>query len=880
MALDIGSRVGPYQITAEIGAGGMGVVYRAHDSRLGRDVAVKVSAERFSERFEREARAVAALNHPNICTLHDVGHDYLVMELVEGDTLADVLAQRPRSSPGLPLDETLRLARQIASALEAAHDAGIVHRDLKPGNIKIRSDGTVKVLDFGLAKMHGMSESASPEIDKLTHSPTLLATQAGLILGTAAYMSPEQARGKSVDKRADIWAFGVVVYEMLTGRRPFDGEDVSTTVAAVIQTEPRWDGVPSSMLRLLKRCLTKDPRRRLRDIGDVWELLDLQTSTTHARSGTAGWIVAAVATIAAAIALWAPWRVAERRAEQPLVQLEMDLGPDVTLPPLVIPTPSSVAISPDGRRIAYLATVGGESVRLFVRALDQPRATEIAGTEGAANPSFSPDGQWVVFFDGNRLKKVAVSGGAPVPLMEAAIFAGVAWPDDRSLLVGSGVRQGLLRGSADGGAPKQILAPSGSETFYAMPSMLPGGNDALIAVYSTPPNTDTAFIDVLSLKDGSRKTIARGGTAARYLPSGHLIYSNRNTVFAMPFDVAAREPRGAAVPVLTDVGYDPAAGIPQMDISGDGTLVYRRNTSREAGSSTLAWFDGAGKRQDLRARAVRYASTPRVSPDGKKLATTVRDGANQDVWIYDIERDSMTRLTFGTQTFASAIWSPDGRYIICGSIGNGLFWTRADGGGQPQQLVATKSISFPYSISADGTRLAYYEIAGSPQIWTVPLEQGDRLKAGTPERYLMTQSGDLNAAFSPDGRWLAYESNESGRSEIYVRPFPASVTGGKWQVSNSGGTWPIWPAKGRDILYRSGNQVMAAAYIAAADSFSNEKPRVLATTPGATPGFDLAPDGRLLLMMPSTADGVKAEHTLMFVQNFFDELRRRVPVGK
>ena len=292
---EIGSRVGPYKITAEIGAGGMGVVYRAHDSRLGRDVAVKVSAERFSERFEREARAVAALNHPNICTLHDVGPDYLVMELVEGETLADVLAQRPRLSPGLPIDETLRIARQIASALDAAHDAGIVHRDLKPGNIKIRTDGTVKVLDFGLAKIHGASEPAGSDIDKLTHSPTIVATQAGLILGTAAYMSPEQARGKAVDKRADIWAFGVVVYEMLAGRRPFDGEDVSTTVAAVIQSEPRWDGIPQSMLRLLKRCLTKDPRRRLRDIGDVWELLDVapELRSAHRASGTAGWIAAA-----------------------------------------------------------------------------------------------------------------------------------------------------------------------------------------------------------------------------------------------------------------------------------------------------------------------------------------------------------------------------------------------------------------------------------------------------------------------------------------------------------------------------------------------------------------------------------------------------------
>jgi serine/threonine-protein kinase len=634
------------------------------------------------------------------------------------------------------------------------------------------------------------------------------------------------------------------------------------------------------MLRLLKRCLTKDPRRRLRDIGDVWELLDVETSVSHSRSGTTGWIAATVATIAAAFALWAPWRATVQPSDRPLVQLEIDLGSDVTLAPLVIPTPSSIAISPDGRRLAYLASVAGSASRLFIRALDQPRHFELAGTEGAANPFFSPDGQWIVFFDGNRLKKVSISGGAAVPLMEAAVFAGATWPDERNLLVGSGIRQGLLRASADGGAPTQILAPTGAETFYATPAMLPGASHALISVYSTPPNADTAFIDVLSLNDGSRKTVARGATAARYLPSGHLIYSNRNTVFAVPFDPTARETRGTAVPVLTDVAYDPAAGIPQMDISRDGTLVYRRNVARESGTSTLAWFDAAGNRQALRARAARYASTPRLSPDGKKLATTIRDGASQDVWVYDVERDSMTRLTFGTQTFVSAIWSPDGRYIVSGSIGNGLFWTRADGGGQPQPLVASRSISFPHSISADGKRLAYYEAGGSPQIWSVPLELGDGLKAGAPERYLMTNSADSTAAFSPDGRWLAYESNESGRPEIYVRPFPATGTGGKWQVSNNGGTWPIWPAKGREILYRSGNQVMAAAYTATTDSFSNEKPRVLATTPGAAPGFDVAPDGRLLTMMPLIAEGARTEHTLMFVQNFFDELRRRVPVGK
>jgi serine/threonine-protein kinase len=355
---------------------------------------------------------------------------------------------------------------------------------------------------------------------KLTHSPHTARDASGPDPRHRGIHVARAGARQSRGKRADIWAFGVVVYEMLTGRRPFEGEDVSTTVAAVIQSEPRWDRIPHSMLRLLKRCLAKDPRRRLRDIGDVWELLDVEASTTHSRSGTAGWIAAAVATIAAAIALWAPWRVVERRPNGPLVQLEMDLGPDVTLPPLVIPTPSSVAISPDGRAHRVPRQRRGRIGAAVCARARPTRAIEIAGTEGAANPSFSPDGQWVLFFDVNRLKKVSVTGGAPVPLMEAAIFAGATWPDDRTLLVGSGIRQGLLRASADGGAPTQILAPSGTETFYATPSMLPGGTDALIAVYSTPPNADTAFIDVLSLKDGSRKTVARGGTAARYVSSG------------------------------------------------------------------------------------------------------------------------------------------------------------------------------------------------------------------------------------------------------------------------------------------------------------------------------------------------------------------------
>jgi Tol biopolymer transport system component/predicted Ser/Thr protein kinase len=882
MALELGSRVGPYQVIAEIGAGGMGVVYRAHDSRLGRDVALKVSAERFSERFEREARAVAALNHPNICTLHDVGPDYLVMELVEGETLTEVLGQRPRSSPGMPLDETLRIARQIASALEAAHDKGVVHRDLKPGNIKVKADGTVKVLDFGLAKIDGVLDGPHASGgEQLTQSPTVVATQVGLILGTAAYMAPEQARGKPVDKRADIWAFGVVVYEMLTGRRPFEGEDVSTTIAAVIQAEPRWDRVPRQLQRLLKKCLEKDPRRRLRDIGDVWELRDevLEASLQQSRFGSFGWVAAGALTIVAAIALWAPWRAPVQPDERPLVRLEIDLGSEVSLPTMVAPTPSSVAISPDATRFVYVASVSGGPPQLYIRRLDQPTATALAGTEGGNFPFFSPDGKWVAFHDRRGIKKIPVEGGAILPLMETTIFAGADWTEG-DLIVGSGLGQGVLRSPSSGGAHTSILDPVREERFYASPQLLPGGKDLLVTVYGSPPSLDRAFVDVVSLADRSRKTIVRGGTAARYLPSGHLVYTNRSTMFAVPFDLDARETRGTAVPVLNEVAYDPAAGMPQFAISRDGTLVYRRHTASGSGAGSLAWVGATGNPRALQPKPAQYAGTARLSPDGKKVSVVIRDGASQDLWVYDIERDAMTRLTYGTEAFASAVWSRDGRYIVFGSIGNGLFWVRADGGGQPQQFVASKSIAFPFSFSPDGTRLAYYEVMGTSQIWTVPIEQGDGLKAGKPERYLTSQFADSVPMFSPDGRWLAYESNESGRPEVYVRAFPARS--GKWQISNSGGTWPIWSPNARELLYRSGDQLMSVAYTTTRDSFAPEKPKVWLPTIGNAQSFDLAPDGTRVLVVtsPPGAAAPKPEHTLMFVQNFFDELRRRVPIAK
>jgi Tol biopolymer transport system component len=883
--LSTGDKLGPYEILAPIGAGGMGEVYRARDSRLGREVAVKVSAERFSERFEREARAVAALNHPNICTLHDVGPDYLVMELVEGES--------PRGP--MPLADALKIARQIVEALQAAHDRGIVHRDLKPANIRIKSDGAVKVLDFGLAKiLTGAADGSSGlERDDLTHSPTLAmgATHAGVILGTAAYMAPEQARGKVVDKRADIWAFGVVLYELLTGRQAFDGEDVSTILAAVIQREPRWDGVPAEVKRLLESCLEKDPRIRLRDIGDVWKLLDdgpTAGTPRQSRAGNAGWIAAAVLAIVAAIALWAPWRRAARPADRPLVRLEAELGPDVALVPLVTPTPSGLAISPDGTRLVYVASVAGGPQKLVMRRLDQPRATEFAGTEGALGPFFSPDGQWLAFFDGRRLNKISVDGGAAVALGEQRLVAGGSWGDDGNLIVGSGLTKGLLRIPSGGGTEATITKLADGESFHGFPQILPSaGKAVLFTVYHTPPGVQNATIEIVSPADGRRKTVARGGTSARYFPSGHLVYTNKATMFAVPFDLDSLETRGTATPILDDIAFDTAAGIAQFDVSRDGTLVYRRTSgSGDALLTTLRWLDATGKQEPLPARPGAYFIA-RLSHDGKRLAVLMREREGtpiRDVWIYDIERDTMRRLTFGAAAYQSPVWSPDGRYVVTGSVGEGIFWSRADGSGQPEQLLSSKSIQFPSSFTADGKRLAYSEVEGSTQLWTVAVDDaGGRLKAGKPERYLSTQFSDSDPMFSPDGRWLAYVSNESGRPEVYVRPFPAPASGqgGKSQISNNGGTLPIWSRGGRELLYQAGDQIMAVSYTVNGDAFVAGKPRVWVAKLGGATGFDLAPDGkRLVVLTPGAGtDAPKQDHTVVFMQNFFDELRRRVPTS-
>ncbi len=883
MLLTAGDRLGPYEILAPIGAGGMGEVYRAKDTKLDRDVAIKVLPAALAQdperlaRFEREAKVLASLNHPNIAAIYGVEERALVMELVPGESIKGPL----------PLETALNYAHQIADALEAAHEKNIIHRDLKPANIMVTPAGVIKVLDFGLAAVAQSSDASNP-----ANSPTLTIspTRAGMILGTAAYMSPEQARGKPVDKRADIWAFGVVLFEMLTGQRLFDGETVSDTLAQVLTKEPDWEQVPGKVRRLLKKCLERDPKKRLRDIGDAWELLEDAPATTvssPSRRATTGWVAAGALVVALGIALWAPWR-GTKPADRPLVRLDVDLGADVSLP-----TPglvSSVVISPDGTRLVYAS---GNPPKLFTRRLDQSKASELPGTEGATIPFFSPDGQWVGFNTRGKLNKISVEGGAVVPLADVSNFAGASWGEDGSIIMIDFIK-GLQRIPAGGGPPEALAGLANGETSLAFPQILPGGKAILFGASIGAIDVDTNVIEVLTLADRRRKILAKGGGTPRYLATsgglGHLVYVNRATLFAIPFDLNKLETRGTAVPILDDVAHDGGGGAGQFSISGapagHGTLIYRRAGGGASAMTTLQWIDASGKKEPLLAKPGAYAS-PSLSPDGKRLALTVTEGSSQDIWVYDPERDVMTRLTFGGAPYVYQSWSPDGQFVVFSTVDKGIFQARADGAGQPQALTESKATQIPWSFTPDGKRLAYFE--GRPyQIWTVPLEeQGGQLKAGTPEQFLKSSFSDVVPTFSPDGRWLAYSSNKSGKYEVYVGAFPApsSGQGGKWQISNNGGEVPRWSRNGHDLLYRSGDQIMAANYTVKGDAFVSEKPRVWIAKLGGMPSFarwDLSPDGkRALVVTPvESAEAPKQEHEVVFLENFFDELRRRVPAGK
>jgi serine/threonine-protein kinase len=882
LELTSGSRIGAYEIRSQLGEGGMGVVFRALDTKLQRDVALKLLPDHFAgdpdrlSRFQREAHVLASLNHPNIAHIYGVEERALVMELVEGES--------PKGP--MPFDEAWKVASQISVALEYAHEKGIVHRDLKPANVKVTSDGVVKLLDFGLAKAFrdDLTAMADPE-----NSPTisLAGTQAGLIFGTAAYMSPEQARGKPVDKRADIWAFGVVFYELLTGERLFKGEDVSETLAHVLTQQPDFEKPPRQARKLLRRCLERDPKKRLRDIGEAHHLLEAAeesvSSTAQAAKRSWLWPVIAAALLLALVVAGLGWWRATRPVDRPLIRFSVDLGPDA-----IAARSLTAVLSPDGTRIVFQIR-GGNTQQLAMRVLDQPNANPISGTEGGADPFFSPDSQWIAFFADGKLKKATVRGGAAVTLCDAPNARGGTWGPDGSIIFGVNGAPGLMRVPDAGGTAQSITKPSDTgERQHRWPQFLPDGKSVLLTAMPQSVgrnNFDDASIDILSLGNGQKKVLVRGGYFGRYVPAsrgmGHLLYIDEGTMFAVLFDAERLEVRGTPAPILEDVASGSGDGSSTFDFSMTGTLTYLNGKTENP--STISWLDSAGKTVPLLPVSRTLYSGLRFSPDGKRLAYTA-GGAN--VWIYDLERSTPLQLTFNANSGREIVWAPDGKHIVYASSAGtpALWWMRSDGAGMPQRLIESKNtVLYPQSFSPDGKRLAYSEINGVPGIFTLTIDttDPDHPKAGKPEPFLADPAiAEIDAAFSPDGRWMAYTSTESGTNEIFVRPFPGP--GGKWKISN-GGKFPVWSSNGRELFYLgTDDRIRVTDYAAKGDSFVPGNPRVWSDKQifrlANAPTFALAPDGKrfAVLLRPETEQAAGSLH-VTFLLNFFDELHRRIP---
>ena len=867
-----GSRLDHYEIVELIGKGGMGEVYRAKDTRLPRDAAIKVSSQQFSERFAREARIIASLNHPNISTLYDIGPNYLVMELVDGPTLADRIKQG-----ALPLEEASAIARQIADALDYAHEKGVVHRDLKPGNVKIRPDGLVKVLDFGLAKVGGTPVAPSDE------SPTITVgqTQAGMILGTAAYMAPEQAKGKEVDKRADIYAFGLVFYEMLSGVRPHQGDTLQETMASVLKDEPDLSKVPAQTHRLLKRCLEKDPQKRLRHVGDVMSLLDEQPSTGSSAEALRGlkptppkWLWPAVAAgvvviAGAALVLWAPWR-----SQPNLTPVRFEVAESDKMKFF---SGGAMAVSPDGHWMVFPATGDDGVARYWLRSLDTVEARPLPGTEGAFVPaSWSWDSHYVIFttLGSNKLKKVDIQGGPPQTLADLPNqINGAAWTRDGVIIVGTATgRNPLLRVSASGGVATPATVLAQGESSHKWPQLLPDGRHFLYLKVSADPNKMGIYAGSVDSKpeEQSPQRLLATNRQAYYAPStdggpGHLIFLRESTLMAQPFDPVKLQLSGEPAAIADGVDSFATANYGLFSVSDTGALVYRAG----AGSRLVtSWFDQNGKPAGPLSEPGEYAN-PAVSPDGTRVAVAAGAAGSRDIWILDVARNSSTRFTFDPANDDSPVWSPDGKNVVFFSSRTGdlrLYIKPADGSGEERLL--TDQPGIPTSWSKDGRFLLF--TSSSPKtgndIWVLPnpgLASGD----AKPMPILATQFNEGEAQVSPDGRWIAYTTNESSASAVYVRPFSTEGNGGgaKWLISKGLAIYPRWRSDGKQIFYADPNLDIMAVDIDTSKGFQAGTPRRLFTAPPPllTIGWSMTADAKRFLFITTPNGGRPAPFTVV-----------------
>jgi len=920
MPLSAGIRLGPYEILSAIGAGGMGEVYRSRDTKLNRDVAIKVLPEVFASdperlaRLRREAQMLAALNHPNIAHIHGFedsgGIHALVMELVDGPTLAERIAPGP-----IPLTEALTIATQIAQALEAAHEQGIVHRDLKPANVKVRDDGTVKVLDFGLARLVAPESNIAGAGPALTQSPTLTtpaATLAGVILGTAAYMSPEQAKGRIADKRSDVWAFGAVLYEMLTGRRPFEGEDLSDTLAAVLKSEPDWSAlpaeVPPQIRALIQRCLTKDRRQRTADISIALFVMTEVASLVPAGAVGGGpmvgsgrptlWrqlAIAAVAAIVVGIAAGTAVWVAFRPTTARVTRFEI---PQTGTGALSIDLQSrDVAIAPDGGTIVYKGA-GTTATQLYVRALDrlEPTVLANAGTSGpgARAPFVSRDGQWIGFVDvadSVTLKKVAITGGPALPLCRLdSASRGATWGDDDTIIFATAaLSTGLQRVSSTGGEPTVLTKPNPEqgESDHLWPQFLPGSKAVLFTITATTGGIDASQVAVLDLRTGTRKILMRGGSQAQYVRSGHLVYVAAGTLRAVAFDLGRLETNGPAVPVVTQVVTMPS-GTAEFDIATDGTLVYAAGGTGSAPARTLVWVDRQGREEAVKGAPLRAYSVPRLSPDGTRVALEIRDQEN-DIWVWDLGHETLTRVTFDPGFDRAPVWMPDGRRLVFSSQASGatgaLFWQAADGTGRAERLVLGPNVQLPTAVSRDGTRIVFMEAfaATRADVMALTLDKDHTIRPLVQTPYV-----EQNGEISSDGRWLAYQSRDSGQDQIFVRPFP-DVTSGLWQVSTGGGAQPLWSPNGQELFYIAPNGALMSVHVGSGDTWDAGPPIKVMDASAFVEGsasnvrsYDVSADGKRFLMIKpnSTAAQTGSTTKLIVVQNWLEELKRLVPTAR
>ena len=884
----IGQTIAHYTITEKIGEGGMGEVYRATDTKLKRDVALKVLPESFTQdpqrmaRFTREAQVLASLNHPNIGAIFGLeeedGVRALALELIEGEDLSERIAKGP-----IALEEALQIALQIAEALEAAHEKGIIHRDLKPANVIVTPEGTVKVLDFGLAK--AMEEG--PTGSDVTHSPTLTmqATQAGIILGTAAYMSPEQAKGRRVGKMTDIFAFGAVLYELLSGQKAFLGDGVSEMLAAVIKTEPNWTAlpahVPSSIGRLLKRCLRKERSARLHDIADVRIAIeDARESADAPVPGRAlAWWQRPLGLLAAGLALSAiigslTWFLsrAERGTDaQPTTRFTIQPAADLALDSRF----SAPIISPDGRALVFVA-----NRRLYTRAMNSLETKFIPGTEEARSPFFSPDGEWVGFLTDTHIKKVALSGGTPLTVCEASNGIVPAWGPGGEIIFGREGSTGLWRVSEDGGNPEPFSKLAEGDVDHDYPQVLPDGETVLYTI-STTGNTgwDDAQLVAQNRMTGKREIVFEGGTNARYTSSGHLVYARSGSILAVPFDLKRLEVSGTSVTVVNGVAAT-FTGFAPFSISDSGALAYVPGGVSGV-TGRLVWVDRNGREEIIDPEPRGYADL-RISPDGARAALSIRGPDNNvDVRIYDFEAKTLSRLTTNPAEDFGFLWSQDSRRIYFSSAREGphtIFWRDVSGTEPAERLVPSTMTRVPFSWSRDGTTLVSNSIPAETGIQIDAISLDDE-RSITP--LIRTPFRENFPAVSPDGRWIAYESNESGQPEIYVRPFP-HVDDNKWRVSRDGGTKPLWRSDGREIFYRDGNSVMATSVETSA-GFEVGDPELLFERlyqPVLIHDYDVAPDGQKFLMVKpveAVQQGLIAGQQIVIVLNWTEELKRLVP---